>query len=95
MPSSPKKHKRSPLVAALDPLLPMALSETGIRMVFKRRLSEREVLRAFELFHLAATIETPDGYYSRSDYMTPDEHLNPHCPARGVYDAIAGAIKRL
>lgn len=81
-------------MAALDPSIPMALSKSGICMVFKRNLSYGEVRRAFELFHLAAVLETPAGYYTRSDYMTADKHLHPHCPARAVYDAITQAMNR-
>lgn len=94
MSPSPKKRKRSPLVAALYSPCPMALTPDGISMVFRRNLNAREVRRAFELFHLATVLETPGGHYNRSDHMTADEHLHPHCPARKVYDAIVGAVKR-
>lgn len=82
------KRKTPHLTDSLNRSLPMAVNSLGISMVFRRNLSPKEVCKAFDLFHLAASIETPNGYYTREKYMGADSVGEPTSVARGIYDGI-------
>lgn len=75
------------LAAKLHHDCPLVVNESGLGLVFTARLTARELKIAFYQWHLVAFIETPAGYHRRPDAS----HLDPDCPARAIYDAIARA----
>ena len=79
-----KQRKKRHLLDSLDRTIPMALSEHGIVMVFRRNLSDAEIAKAFELFHLAACLDMPSHFAIRME----DELPPINTPARAVYSSI-------